>query len=1500
MTDTEKKRRCIKSLAHENQVFYNTQDGRGVLRALDLASEHRWIYLFELVQNALDAGAKSIALRLAEEDALIFQHDGTKEINDEDVKGLSKIFRSTKGALSVGFMGIGFKSIFRRFGEVRISGWDWTFRYEVSQERGEKFGDVQPDLIGAVTPIWDDTIEMPEADFTTRFEMRRRIDPTADLRSDLASFLPADDRTSLAILAGSGLKRLEVDGQVWELDTHEDPDGSVEATALSETEKRLWQLFPVKFTPSSEAIARFLEHRRIRPSKDESKQVYAEAARPRQVLGVLLLNNDGMPAPPKRGRVYATLPTEVMLPFGLHINADWLLNISRTGLMEIEENAWQRGLVDQIADVLSCFLGWVARTFSETDGAKAAFAALSPPTPEARGLEALLAKDRWLSRLRKRLEDAAVLPVWTEETDTLTFAKPIQVIVPPAPLAEAFKQHPALQPAVLLKGSVLRRDVLGEGARTLLRRAGLIAEMSPQDLENAWADGLENWWEVLPDAETKRRDLLFRVWGAVSKLMSQGSWSTIDLPCVRTVDGTWRSVNEVAFFNEALPSEGEPGGGETHLLIQPFFPYAACRLPESWINALRQRASQKREDEDRDLSQAWDWVENNAKSISLREVIEGATTALASSPTPDWSVLVPLGHWAMHRNRPDLLTYVLVESETHQYGTHVNEALLANPYVERGQWRRHLFPMKPPVSVAYLEQDPRNAGRHKWRDFFEKAGVQGALKVQPIESQAGRWNKGHVAKFLGLDLEDIYTSNNNGYKLLDFDIEELPEPGASKEARAAVAAWLEDGLRALHDKGSRKCEYFFWRSLSETGKRQSAWVAKLSELAWVPCDDGELHRPRDVLSDFDLAREGVPVAKLSPELLSVLQQEGVAFGTAIPEATLVYKLATVGSQLNAEELAELLGEIREQIATDEDGHESEQFEQVVRKLAVPSSSGERIPINRVVQRVGGQLRGRLGGWVLPLERIDEVLWEELKHPDFPYEFPDTTTGEQALAYIRGVWARARSSPERLANEVRDVLPTAYAYCLKDCDEDDSLSKLWDAAVSYAAVFAEGKWIFLDDAENIYLDDLEDRRFLPENAELQIVTGGHLGNSLSDRIRTAAALELPCLSSAIEMKWNETGKKGDPDWNDKFTLICKLLHSVRGEHVDDGDKTETDQAKYLRLCLFEKIELYVKIEKGPYKPVPVNARLDSGVLKIAGRPVQFGADATKELLRDYSFRQRGNLAADLTGMLGAIDNEEDFWLAVEKFRRSFAPDFELPSGESGPEKPVGLGNDLTNTGNANEPGMGSQVSEDEPMNTNGKTTPENGDSNSVGGSFTRDRALAKQEALKKKLEDSLKGEVTPDDEAAETSETNQGTEADGSEGGLLGDEIYRRVAMQYERELGRAPKLGDPRQEGWDIRSVDPEGSERLIEVKGKGCPWEGDEVVELSRAQVHKAFEMSDGQATGSWYLYVVERIDDSNYRVLPIENPAQIPGKWMLSGGAWRMIAKECRSITLEEANDV
>ncbi len=1491
---TKQRRDFVTRLASENEAFYGRTEGRGVLRALELTFEHRWVYIFELIQNALDASARSIALRISDDgDAMIFQHDGERSLDERDVEALSRVFRSTKGASSVGFMGIGFKSVFMRFQEARISGWGWTFRYEVAQIVGEEYGDVQLDLLGSVVPMWDDAVSAPEPGFTTRFELCGRTDNEADLESDLARFLPDDDRTPLAILAASKLERLEVNGCIWELGITEEHGGSFEATALSETENRIWQLFSTQFQPSRQAIACFLEHRKIRPTEQERDQVYADAGRSRRILGVLPLNNEGLPAPPSRGCVYATLPTEVTLPFGLHINADWLLNISRSGLRELEDNSWQRSIADSIVEILAQALNWSADTLAKPHAAKAAFQVLALPSPGAGGLETLLAEDEWLSRLRNRLEDVAVIPVWAEETGTLVFAKPDDTLVPPAPLARAFTQQPKLRPAVLLQGSVLREDVLGTNALKLLRRIGLLPEMSPRELEYVWQGGLEDWWLKLPDAQGNRERLLFRVWAAVAELMSSGTgWLNVDLPCIRSVSGRWLPVGEAAFLNEVLPTEREPGGRETRQFMQPVIPDANL-LDEGWVSTLRQPRQQ--EPERALLSQVWAWIEAHARRISLQEIVKDAVNTLMSSTNPDWSVLVPLGYWAKHRNRPKLLTHVLVESKSDPRGVPVSETLLVDPYVEHGQGRRQLFPGAPAIAAVYFEDDPESGGTYEWRVFFESAGAMGGLQVQTLEDSASRQDRQKVAKFLGLDVGAIAESNNSGYQLVDFDIEpSLPNPDAPSELRPTLAAWLADGCRILKNKGWRQYSYSYYGTYTRKGSVQSTWAIKLSELAWVPCNDGKLRCPRDVLSSSDPAREDAPFAQISSELLSVLGQERVKFGTAIPEATSLRRLLMTGSHLEAEELAQLLSECREQVMTDTDLH---LFDQALQDLTVPLSDGRRRPLKQIVQRVGGRLRGALGGWIVPLERINETLRIELEHSSFPHDFPETTTGEQSLNYIREVWKRARSAPEGLANEVRDFLPTAYAYCLEDCGKDASLLNRWRTVIPEAAVFAQREWIVLAESDNVYLDDIEDRRFLLSHIQVRIVTGGHLGRLRDEQLRTAEALGVPLLSSTVTLEWREDKTLAvAEDWISRFDTIYQVLQRVRkSEHVEsDGAGIDTSTPP----MLVYTCELAVDVSVGSATPehVPVNARLHHGVLTLSGRPVEFGADATKELLREFSFGQRANLAADLTGMLSAIDAEEDFRLAVDKFGRSHVPDFEsteVVSAGSDDDGIAGSGDTPSRTTATSEESKGDggfDQSGDAPAGKS-KKSGQRGTA-SASGSYTKKRALAQQNALAEQLKNSLKGEIAPSNGEEVTDEL--GT-TKGDFGTDLGDEEYRKVAAQYEREADRDAELGDPHQTGWDIRSIDPKTKAvRLIEVKGRGCRWDDDQVVEVSRAQIRKAFETTDQQTADSWYLYVVEKTDDGSYHVLPIANPVDAAAKWILEGKSWRMVAEDPKQITI------
>ena len=472
---------------------------------------------------------------------------------------------------------------------------------------------------------------------------------------------------------------------------------------------------------------------------------------------------------------------------------------------------------------------------------------------------------------------------------------------------------------------------------------------------------------------------------------------------------------------------------------------------------------------------------------------------------------------------------------------------------------------------------------------------------------------------------------------------------------------------------------------------------------------------------------------------------------------------------------------------------------------MPTVNAKRVPLARLARAVGGR-RGGLGGWIGPLSDVEESLRSELEHPNFPVKFPDAATGGQSLEYILDVWRRARSSPEGLANEVRDTLPVAYAYCLEDCAGDEPLARQWETALPEAMVFAEREWIAIG-ADNLYLDNIRDRRFLPDRDRFRTVTGGHLGRSPAEQCRTASEIGLPALSSSIELQWHGVCRTepADKDRSSRFALVWNLLQSVRGNEAGKDGGSETSPT----LHVARELAVDVRFEMREPERVPVNARLDDGRFVVAGRSVEFGSDAAKELLRELSFGQRADLSADLTGMLVSLDNGQDFALAAEKFGRSHVPDFESPpslpqhagdsmqppSKEALPKRSNGAGLDKGNAPGAEsasekEPGSGNGM---RPGVTRGGPEERNGEKpRSTGGSYTREQAMARQNALAEQLKDSLKGEIVPPYESDGKDESRT---TGAGPGATPGDEEFREMAARYEREAGRRPEFGDPGQPG---------------------------------------------------------------------------------------------------------
>ena len=332
------KRAFVEELYESNREAYTEEARQALARLLDASLDHQWMYIFELAQNALDAGARRLSYT-SDGCVLRFQHDGPDRLKEKHVRALSQVGGSTKGLSTIGFMGVGLKAVFSRFRTARVCGSGWRFRFDVGVDRGD-FGTEITRWFDALLPRWDPDLDEPDAGFTTLFQMQEPVRPDRPLGKDLAR-LEDHGLTPLAVLAARGLKRLTIGPVDFKLAFD---DGGI-CIERSDTEQPTrWRVFRAQYRPNDAAMAAFLKVRR------QLKEELTETGerRKREVIALLPLDQQGIPAPPKRGVAYTTLPTLDSTPTGFHLQADWLVNVDRQGNQGQTTNTrLRRGLANE-------------------------------------------------------------------------------------------------------------------------------------------------------------------------------------------------------------------------------------------------------------------------------------------------------------------------------------------------------------------------------------------------------------------------------------------------------------------------------------------------------------------------------------------------------------------------------------------------------------------------------------------------------------------------------------------------------------------------------------------------------------------------------------------------------------------------------------------------------------------------------------------------------------------------------------------------------------------------------------------------------------------------------------------------------------------------------------------------------------------------------------------------------------------------------------------------
>ena len=1081
VNDPERERRdFVKQVRQENEADFGPSARRSVETMLSAGHPHPWAYVYELAQNAIDAGARRISWR-TENGSLLFQHDGDVALNASAVRGLSSLGASTKGQDAIGFMGVGFKSVFARFRTARVSGFGWRIRFDIGVREGA-FGATVADWFDALRPHWDPEPIEPEKAFTTAFLLTRAVAPTIRLDEDLRRLASPDDPTPLSVLALRGLEQMRIDDVIWDLSVG---GGVVEVRRAPDGFSRRWRFFRSRYRPDDAAMRRFLEVRR--------ELTYHEARgaeRPkRSVVALVPLAEDGLPNPPAQGRVYATLPTRVRIPFGFHLQGDWLVNLDRQNLRTITGDPWQEAIVRQVPTLVREVLLWLKE---ESESARSrGYRILSDPTRIEGEMSDVLGTLR--SHFICLLRDLEIIPVLGPETRR--FSTPQEMVRLPGRFLAEFGKRPAWRPDLLFDRELMDEGLLGGRAVRFANWLGWGRDIEPDSVE--WTVTLPLWWSNV-DENTAA---LFALWSCVS----EREWH--HAPVVPTDAYGWLPANDTCWLNEEPPSDKEPSGAVIAEALAPLLPAPDQRLPRR-VRALVNR--------DRTSHPGVTWLQARHREMRLADIVRrGCANAGDGNAFP----LVELMDWAVARgaNRQDLVPQVQTEDGAYEPAA----ALLADPLVPGGDDRRRLFPRIPALVEDYALIDDQQAAVR----FIEGLGVRGDATLTEQHNPVG-YDEQAVAELLGIDVARLEPATlAGGWTVVDYD---LPFT-AQAVPHDALQKWLSREHTLLAHKGRLKARSSYHGPKTTDGELPSKWVKALEQVPWILCVDGQRRKPSDLLLHADPDYEDAPLADIDPDLANRLEQEGVRFGTDVSRSPVLRRLEKQGSSnLPDDDLAALL---EEALAEIEAGTVTrEELTSALRSVELRG-----VPFDRVVREVG-RPRSDLGGWVVALSTVETRLAAAVDRIE--RDLPKTTTGKQALGYLTDLWRRRPDS----VDQIRPHIASAYRYVLEDLERDQLHRGAWRDAKIAARLYGRGRWHAIGDS--LVVDDVRSpfiRQLLTPGRVA--VTAAYLGDSPGQIRLVATELGIARLSTKIKVSAGPELPK--PTWMVNLDRLAAALATLEG-------------------------------------------------------------------------------------------------------------------------------------------------------------------------------------------------------------------------------------------------------------------------------------------------------------------------------------------------------------------
>ena len=339
------------------------------------------LYLFELLQNAVDDGATVVEFTMRD-NVLHVTHNG-RPFTPLDVLGLSSVGLSTKsrnGKRTIGFMGVGFKAVYKRYSRVSID--DGTYRFTYQEPPNNKMG-----YGWVMLPMWQQPPQQYSQERKSNkchFVLEQPRGGSVNIKRDLL-VLP---KTAPPLLGRAALVKIDdtraKKSNKWILDWNgkRHTINRSNITSYSPTDVDASEIISVTLENNKSKITvqnnrwLFVTHR-YQPSETARETYHKHTKRSHEgleeVCGFvpLVMNGsttqdiphtlpEGNQAASPSGWVHSVLPTKIRMPVPMHYQGSWLLSVDRQQVQDLADNAWNEEILQQFPNLIATIFRWAA------------------------------------------------------------------------------------------------------------------------------------------------------------------------------------------------------------------------------------------------------------------------------------------------------------------------------------------------------------------------------------------------------------------------------------------------------------------------------------------------------------------------------------------------------------------------------------------------------------------------------------------------------------------------------------------------------------------------------------------------------------------------------------------------------------------------------------------------------------------------------------------------------------------------------------------------------------------------------------------------------------------------------------------------------------------------------------------------------------------------------------------------------------------------------------